>query len=316
MINDNNRGTIGDISNNGAEQRKSNSNLEVSAFGKSVKKHLVEKELNLKPIGYGTNTEVKLIKFQDRIIVEKTCTDHRFNLSHELEVSQQLARHPEMSSWFVPINGRFAKHEDKELFGEIQNEFVGWSVHMDPCLTGSLANIVTENMRDENSESSVEKEDYEYSEHKMPNISLEQSAAHFYLANAALIISKMHKSGVAWLDVKPENLLIDDEGYLIACDFGTSKCLNEENKTNHKDKDWKDLGRRVGNYAFQLLLTDSPLHEVVKLLESGKIHSIKEFKKLDAFSDFNWSDLELRNLKAPYTEMRRKLLSKYLSQSS
>ena len=50
-------------------------------------------------------------------------------------------------------------------------------------------------------------------------------AAHvaFYAANVVAALAHMHERGVAYRDLKPENLIVDSEGYLRVIDFGFAK---------------------------------------------------------------------------------------------
>ncbi|PNF27171.1 hypothetical protein B7P43_G07842 [Cryptotermes secundus] len=45
----------------------------------------------------------------------------------------------------------------------------------------------------------------------------------FYVGEVVLALEQLHKIGVIYRDLKPENLLIDKEGHLILTDFGLSK---------------------------------------------------------------------------------------------
>lgn len=299
------------VSSTVSDGKNHDSSLEGSAFGKFVKEQLVKNGILTEVIGYGTNTEVRLKKYHDRIIAEKLCRDCRVDLSIECKISKKLASNPEMNGWFIPVYDRFKKYEERVLLGHKGVIFLGWAVHMEAVLTGSLADIVTENMCNKLRGEGVKEPSYEYSEYALPTVAIEHSVSRFYLANAALVISKIHESGVAWLDVKSENFLVDDAGFLVACDFGRSDYLNEENANDYKNKDWKDLGRRIGDYALRIPLSDNPLQKAVKSLKSGYVHSLDDFKKLDLFSDFNWLDLERKKLETPCVEIRQKLLSKH-----
>ena len=48
-------------------------------------------------------------------------------------------------------------------------------------------------------------------------------AVKFYAGNVVLAFKHMHKKGIAYRDLKPENLLLDSNGYLKVIDFGFAK---------------------------------------------------------------------------------------------
>lgn len=56
-----------------------------------------------------------------------------------------------------------------------------------------------------------------------PYGSFDMATSRFYAANVTSIFHYLSKSGVAYRDLKPENLLIDHEGYLKMVDFGFAK---------------------------------------------------------------------------------------------
>jgi CRP-like cAMP-binding protein len=57
------------------------------------------------------------------------------------------------------------------------------------------------------------------------------SPARFYAASVVSMFSYMHSLKVIYRDLKPENLLLDKEGYLKLVDFGFAKILNDRTWT-------------------------------------------------------------------------------------
>ena len=53
--------------------------------------------------------------------------------------------------------------------------------------------------------------------------SLSEEAAKFYFAEILLGLEYMHKLGIIYRDMKPENVLIDIDGHIKLADFGLSK---------------------------------------------------------------------------------------------
>jgi len=55
---------------------------------------------------------------------------------------------------------------------------------------------------------------------------LSDSGARFYTATVLLMLEHLHEHNIIYRDLKPENLMIDSEGYPKLIDFGTAKCLS------------------------------------------------------------------------------------------
>jgi cGMP-dependent protein kinase len=55
---------------------------------------------------------------------------------------------------------------------------------------------------------------------------LTDPAARFYTAAVLLMLEHLHEHSIIYRDLKPENLMIDSEGYPKLIDFGTAKSLN------------------------------------------------------------------------------------------
>ena len=64
-------------------------------------------------------------------------------------------------------------------------------------------------------------------------VRLSDSEARFYVANIALFLEAAHAERVAYRDIKPENILLDDRGYLVVADFGFAKQLPRAGARTH-----------------------------------------------------------------------------------
>lgn len=51
------------------------------------------------------------------------------------------------------------------------------------------------------------------------------TTARFYAANVLLALEHLHSLGVVYRDLKPENLLLDTDGYVKVADFGFAKLI-------------------------------------------------------------------------------------------
>jgi serum/glucocorticoid-regulated kinase 2 len=62
---------------------------------------------------------------------------------------------------------------------------------------------------------------------------LREDLAKFYAAQIAIALQHLHDLGIAYRDLKPENVLIDEDGYIKLCDFGASVVLRGTEKENN-----------------------------------------------------------------------------------
>lgn len=60
----------------------------------------------------------------------------------------------------------------------------------------------------------------------------DEKTARLYIAEIALALGHLHSLGVIYRDIKPENILLDQNGHLCLTDFGLAKELSGDSKTN------------------------------------------------------------------------------------
>ena len=70
----------------------------------------------------------------------------------------------------------------------------------------------------------------------------EMSAVKFYAANVLLAFRHLHKKGIGYRDLKPENLLLDGKGYVKMIDFGFAKKFPYEKNGEKMDKTYTLCG--------------------------------------------------------------------------
>lgn len=68
--------------------------------------------------------------------------------------------------------------------------------------------------------------------HLMHYGKFKENRARFYAAEMILAIDHLHKNGIVYRDLKPQNIIIDSEGHVKLTDFGLSKADFEQDQTN------------------------------------------------------------------------------------
>lgn len=53
----------------------------------------------------------------------------------------------------------------------------------------------------------------------------------FYGASLILVLEYLHDRGILYRDLKPENVVVNNEGYIKLIDFGTAKIVHERTNT-------------------------------------------------------------------------------------
>ncbi|KAM1270571.1 hypothetical protein ACFX13_032456 [Malus domestica] len=88
-----------------------------------------------------------------------------------------------------------------------------------------------------------------------------EDQARFYTAEIVSAVAHLHKCGIVYRDLKPENVLVDSDGHVMLTDFGLAKEIDEASRSNsmcgtteymapeillstghNKDADWWSIG--------------------------------------------------------------------------
>ncbi|KAI0822733.1 kinase-like domain-containing protein [Trametes gibbosa] len=89
--------------------------------------------------------------------------------------------------------------------------------------------------------------------HRRPR--LNEHEVKFYFSNIVLALEFLHTHGVAHCDVKPENLVLGADGYLLLTDFGLAQPI-------HNNPSWNRVGTLV--YMSPELISGEPVDTVEK----------------------------------------------------
>lgn len=67
----------------------------------------------------------------------------------------------------------------------------------------------------------------------------------FYIGCIILMLQYLHERFIMYRDLKPDNILVDEMGYLKLVDFGTSKCLSSFVNTEGVEENTEDSIERT-----------------------------------------------------------------------
>ena len=138
----------------------------------------------------------------------------------------------------------------------------------------------------------------------------------FYASIIALALNYLHKNDIVYRDIKPENILLEEDGYLKLIDFGMAKIIKDDEKANsfcgtpeylppeiitgeghNKMADWWSFGTLVYEMLFGVPpFFNENIEKMYELITKGELRFPKKFKVSDEAKDF-LSKLLVKNQK-------------------
>ena len=138
----------------------------------------------------------------------------------------------------------------------------------------------------------------------------------FYASVIGLALEYLHKNGIVYRDIKPENILLEEDGYLKLIDFGMAKILKEDEKANsfcgtpeylapeiitgeghNRMADWWSFGTLIYEMLFGIPpFFNENVEKMYDLITKGDLRFPKKFKVSDEAKDL-LSKLLVKNQK-------------------
>jgi len=137
----------------------------------------------------------------------------------------------------------------------------------------------------------------EFFSHLRNAVKFNDQTAKFFAAHVVLIFEHLHSKDIVYRDLKPENLLLDKEGYLKITDFGFAKVVSFKtytlcgtpeyiapevllNKGHGKGVDWWTLGILI----YEMLVGDPPFIDedpmgIYQQVLTGKVRYTRSYDK-------------------------------------
>jgi serine/threonine protein kinase len=103
----------------------------------------------------------------------------------------------------------------------------------------------------------------------------------FYTANVTIMFEYMHGLNIIYRDLKPENLLLDNDGYLKLTDFGFAKIIEGRTYTICGTPEYiapeillkKGHGKAVDWWALGVLIYEMNHGKIINKLRNRSIYS-------------------------------------------
>lgn len=114
---------------------------------------------------------------------------------------------------------------------------------------------------------------------------MREENARFYIVEALLALRYIHERSIVFRDIKPENILLDQQGHLRLVDFGLAKKINHRSYSFCGSLDYmapeiiRDEGHSfeadyyaIGNLLFEILVGSPPFYHPKFSAEETKFH--------------------------------------------